>query len=885
MSVPSIPPRPVRASKVPQSSHTEIPQIPPRPRKNQEHSGSPNRDTFARSPFHDPDFLKPGANGSPQKSHLSSSNLPDRPPSVSLPSIGDEGNEYANMMHAEEADSSDAPTQSKAVAGDLPMHAPKASLPVSSAKARIAAVTRTDSDFAAQSGIGKSRRESEGQEAAKLPDLTHTRSSSSSGNRPRSILNQEHEPETGIPEIGLQVPMYPNAGDVQAPTPSPFQTAPATGVGFFNNGADHSQRPRHHGRTKSGREVFHGPPGSYGLHGHGSTPKDPFERAWYDKHPTELEKEMQGEYGPAIPTDRKDWAYSSEDLNKIVYGTANKGIGLGTSHEAIGTPDEQIGYMASEEYANRISSPRPPPSHVGKPRASSSQTHAESPLRKMSFPINELNDSAEDTIHIDPAMARVTSRPGGAGYDPPTQIYGAYGASTTSLGDFTDDDGYDTPILAADEVARHPEGAYLQPAIHPDQDRRASAFYESEGQTPFDPSRRRSTSRPSSKAGQNLSTQSLSRYASHDDHGASTPLDNVKEYDPLFPPSDDEGKTKNKTEKPKTAADKLKRPDLDRHRFPSQDIWEDSPSSVMLSATVETPEPQSAVADKPAAGFERPEAEAARKDVEPEDQESFLSDHTKRFAKSKFNKDVLGDMTTRPGTIHRFPSHDIWEDTPEHHQLSNTTTIEPADESSPVESKDAQPTIPARPLKTDASQPLVPSRPVKSRETVTDGAADSTTQPSIPDRPKPKVPARPSKPTHRPSQEEGMPLAKSISAGSVDSGATTTPPLPKAKPAVPSRPAGSKIAALQSGFMKDLNSKLGLGPQQPKQPEPVEEVKEQKTPLADARKGRARGPQRRRPGALAGDKSPEKEQSSGLALCEPWTMWSISEEGDVQVPA
>jgi len=92
--------------------------------------------------------------------------------------------------------------------------------------------------------------------------------------------------------------------------------------------------------------------------------------------------------------------------------------------------------------------------------------------------------------------------------------------------------------------------------------------------------------------------------------------------------------------------------------------------------------------------------------------------------------------------------------------------------------------------------------------------------------------------------------------------------------------------------MKDLNSKLGLGP--PKAPEPKEEekVEEEKAPLADARKGRARGPQRRKPGvspsagagaaAAIGDEQPAKA-GLGFSIASPWTMWTVGEEGELEV--
>jgi hypothetical protein len=259
-----------------------------------------------------------------QQGRRISTELPPRPPSVSLPSLGEEGNEYASFEDLSKTlpSQSDADPQQKAqVPGDLPLHAPTASVPSSTAKSRIQTVTRTDSSQAAAAGFGKL-----------LPDDRSVKDSSASstgGNtRPSSVYKEEREDEHGIPEIGLQVPMYPNAGDVQAPTPSPFEQAPPTGIGFFNKGGQPT--PRHHSRTKSGREVFHGPPGSYGLHGHGKIGKDEFEQQWYAKHPEDHKREKAGEYGPHIQENRKDYNWESEKLDKLVREARAHGHGLGT---------------------------------------------------------------------------------------------------------------------------------------------------------------------------------------------------------------------------------------------------------------------------------------------------------------------------------------------------------------------------------------------------------------------------------------------------------------------------------------------------------------------------------------------------------------------------
>ena len=322
----------------------EVPKIPPRPQgaRRSERSDSPNRDHFARSPLNEAPSPMNHAHGSSElyyhNAHNASSSslgLPQRPPSVSLPSIGQEGNEYADLHYEDPTNvvsmtEQGSPTQTRNVDSSLPLHAPKPALSTSGAKARIATVTRTDSSQAAAVGIGKTDtpvlgddKETHGRSL--LPKTSFSRTgSSASTERPSSAqLESEH----GIPEIGQRVPMYPNAGDVQAPSPSPFSQISPSGIGFHNDGSQRSGR--HHGRTRSGREVFTGPPGSYGLHGHGVSHNDRFEKAWYEKHPDALAREEKGQYGSGINSGRGEWVLSSEDLNKIVRETASRGSGFG----------------------------------------------------------------------------------------------------------------------------------------------------------------------------------------------------------------------------------------------------------------------------------------------------------------------------------------------------------------------------------------------------------------------------------------------------------------------------------------------------------------------------------------------------------------------------
>jgi hypothetical protein len=353
----------------------------------------------------------------------------------------------------------------------------------------------------------------------------------------------------------------------------------------------------------------------------------------------------------------------------------------------------------------------------------------------------------------------------------------------------------------------------------------------------------------------------------------------VKEYEPLF--KDDEDEPRASTAPATTGLPEKqqpKRPDTARHYFPSRDVWEDVPDSLNYVTTVETPQlpddSDPAAEHEPKGVYEPPEAEEARKEVAEDDQEDFLRDQTKGLAKQRFKPEVVGDVPIRPGVRHRFPSQDVWEESPS--SVMHTTTIHPEDEepASPVEAK--QPEVPVRPTKKSAEEETAP--------------AEARQAPGIPGRPKPQVPARPSKLRGSDASEEA-PLAKSTSK-ELNEGANAAP-APKAKPAVPARPGGSKIAALQANFMSDLNKKLGLGPQAPKKEEAKEpEAEEEKAPLADARKGRARGPQRRRPGVSPSGAAEEARTAPTSApsrpifkftISRPQTIWEV-DEGVLSVP-
>ena len=541
-----------------------------------------------------------------------------------------------------------------------------------------------------------------------------------------------------------------------------------------------------------------------------------------------------------------------------------------------------------------MASPRPASTQPGKERRLSGQVHTESPLRKMSLPTNEIptvkHDQAvdseadyEEIIHVDP-ISRTASRVDGRGYDQSTEDTGAHGITAEHEDDLTADDGYSAPILASDEVKYRPESQFLQPAIEPELERHDSSYLEIEPSTPPTYPSGRRVSRPGSRANSIHTLPHMSRFTTVEDRpDIGTPLEDVKEYEPLFPDDEDLEKKKSASEPNLPIGDKPQRPDLARHHFPSRDVWEDTPDSLMYETTVKTPQlPEFSIPSaehEPKEIFETPEQEKARKaNVEASDQQDFIPESTKSLAKTPLTPDVLDDtsLISNLPARHQFPSRDVWEDTADH--LLHTTVITPQ--------PDLQIQADASPEASKAL-PIIPARPSRTKPAALDLAGPSSLEdkkvPVIPDRPKPKVPERPSKTVARGASAEEVPLAKTASREDNSVAAS------KAKPAVPARPSGSsKIAALQAGFMKDLNQRLQLGPQAPKRDEPAkaaaDDADDEQAPLADARKGRARGPQRRRPGSSSpAARGADEEKKVRFAIAKMVTVFEIDESGAVRV--
>ena len=542
-----------------------------------------------------------------------------------------------------------------------------------------------------------------------------------------------------------------------------------------------------------------------------------------------------------------------------------------------------------------------------------SQPALESPLRKASFPADDsipaevrrrssrlsvsgkyddhdaVESEQDDDVHV-PQGQRYNKITGGEESMNETAETRPFVSHPTYEQDHLVEHGYTVPILAADEVAKTVGMEELRPAVSPKHERRGSLEPESGAVTPGS----RPSSRPTSMYTLHSASHSLSRFISHheEQERMHTPLEDVDEYEPLFPEEDDK--------KPVNHAERFKqRPNVLRQRFPSQDIWEDTPSSALYSATVSTPDlPAQGEDDPPSQIFEPPEVESARKEEVSQEEKAKMIPKEERLAKSRFAPHLRDDMPTRPGMVPRFPSQDIWEDSPDSVHLVATISPKPQEppEEEPSPEATAKPMIPPRPAKSRlvegvSSAQVAPSISARSKPAVhavpPSGAPwanvnqpkeaspmDLKKVPSIPDRPKPQIPSRPTK---KPAAEN-LTMAVSSEAAGPSEQEKISSPTPKAKPQIPARPAaGSKIANLRGNFLNDLNQKLRSGPPKEKEAETgVEEVK----PLEDARKGRARGPQRRAPA-----KSPAApiSKAMGFAMFTPRSLWTINDVDELNV--
>jgi len=475
-----------------------------------------------------------------------------------------------------------------------------------------------------------------------------------------------------------------------------------------------------------------------------------------------------------------------------------------------------------------------------------------------------------------------------------------------------EDRGPGTPALASDEVLKRGESYALQAAVTPDQQYDSYDEYAQQ-----DNSRRNSMrvpSRPSSRPGSvhmEYHGGPLHRFTSHDDHhgtGTHTPLEEIEEYEPLIPEGEED------TPRARIKAKDLKRrPGLEHHHFPSRDVWEDTPSSMYYSTTVEVPDDST----NEATTVTVPAIVKTTEDVK--DPATADSDREVTAEVVAVKPHYASRAIDRPG-VQRFPSKDIWEDTPSSMQYSTTVGGPQMDESKDMPderpttsamassqdddtarattglNQNLRPSVPARPQrKSKLAEELKPEDLAAQQESSRDISEDAPSSPEkikappIPDRPKPTIPVRPAR-SARGEQANGAGSELIKTTSKEDEAPTETvksAPAPKAKPAIPARPTGEKISALKTGFMSALNDRLKLGPRAPptksRELEPEAEDAAPKAPLEDARKGRAKGPARRKP--AASPSAPVEEKPAALSISTPLTIWSIDEDAKLQVPS
>ncbi|KAG9257782.1 altered inheritance of mitochondria protein 21 [Emericellopsis atlantica] len=776
-STPSIPPRPARGAD--KDAPASGPKIPPRPNRTRpERSMSPSADRFAPSPLNEGLLAKARPPPSMLSPHRSSFGDRARDPIERSSSVDLPSVGEEGAEYGALASEAEEERGSRNASPEQ-TRTISAGLELHAPKPSLPA-NRAKAQVQAVTRTDSDRAASFGIGRPGSRDETRATSRDSHRKRPSTSLSQSSDHDYHDDEHGI-----PEIGQRVPMNPHLGDVqAPSPGPG--------EGQPRHHSRRHSARAL---PPGSYGLHGHGVAPQDKLEKEYYKKHPDIQARE---EHTP-IHDRQNDYAMSREDLNKLVRDTASRGRGFGTAKEFRGTPTDEVAFQASEEYV-RHTSPRPKSAapQTGHHRRTSSLAHSVTAF-------NEEDAGAdEDAIHVD---------------DPKHPEYRSYGDEEPEA----EDEDYTAPILASDEVQKNKNAYRQRPAVHPPADRRGSNYEAEEAPS-------RPISRPISLHKE--SSQPEIRY---------TPLEDVEEYEPLFP---EEVK---KEKQLKEQADENKH----HHHFPSKDIWEDAPSSIHYTATVSTPDlPESehhrarsaGQAERPltpAHAFAKQQEELAEREAKRRSVSKFLplsEERKPNWAAHQAHLKVERAATGSP----RFPSRDVWEDTPESH-LQSTTVSTPQQEEEEEEEEEQEPET--RPVRRSPERPAVPSRP----------------KPAVSDKPKPQIPARPAK----------------SSAGET-----------REKPPVPTRPAGGKIAALQAGFMNDLNQRLKIGPQVHKRdesPEKEAEADKEKAPLSDARKSRARGPQRRAPAKEAAPAAQTSSSVSTLDVSAPVATWSLDGEGILTV--
>lgn len=630
-------------------------------------------------------------------------------------------------------------------------------------------------------------------DAEELRKQTTTTSSEAGESRPisRTESRISENQDSGVPKDALKVPLEKDAGEVQAPTP------PAV--------------------PKVNRNAL----------------KDVYKQGNY------------GEYsktGSVERIERNNLARSAVDLNESVQ-KALGGSGVGTHRDAQPVPDEDMAYLASDDFTSRMMSPEP----------------------------TDAKAEHHNVIHIDPHDSR---RSQATTPTPFSHISRPHSRAHSRLGnrDLVEEEEFldettGTPILASDEIQKSkssPGTPYVPRAMSP-------AFVEVEK-----PEEKKEESDKPTATSQGSDTEEVEK---HSLGGGYTPLKKDEDLEPLFPDEEDEEPAK-EGEKALTPEPKAVRPGLrvlgkEKSRFPSQDVWEDAPEFSNLETVVSDPgevrrtgeeeqdEESSRLPVVPRKGHSRrPSTELkgsvtgypheAHEDAYPQDGRS--KDRIPVAHKSHVSipqSSLRPEATKAPAKVkQRFPSADVWEDAPDSTNLSATVTPAPPEQEeeepvSPVETKSPIATLPpvVQPVKREPS----PEKP--------------KTRPPPPTKPKPPtIPPRPKKLVAPPVVAE------------------------KPKPAVPPKQPGK---LLKTSFLGDLNSRLAKGPgallglkKEEKTPE-AEEPPKSEEPLVDVRKSRTRGPRGRKPPTASTTTSILKESSSERPrYVGVWTIYEADENGE-----
>jgi hypothetical protein len=609
---------------------------------------------------------------------------------------------------------------------------------------------------------------------------------------------------------------------------------------------------------------------------------------------------------------------SSTDLNAVVAHSATPGVG-GVDENERGVPDEELAYLASDSYAEALSRSQSP----------ELTRHSIRP----SLDGEEKRDEDGNVIHVEvPAHGPGYLRRGNSEY--------AISRAQSHHPDEEQEEEEEQSqysILAEDEILKREQSQYMQAAVY----------------TPSYTPRH-----PRSRPVDDLEGASLALATKFEKSGEPknatahrtpydrtpydrTPYEELSPVDgnakPLFSDSDDE-----KAEAPKNlSVEKLKRPGLSEHRFPSNDVWEEAPDHAQLEATIETPPveevqktetteeydheeeaPRKTNVNEPKREyirgqphehyepgdeqeFERKEKEAARKDT---DYHLDLKDLPEDERLHRLHKNTDSDRQTpesstsrRSAQRRKFPSNDIWEEVPPSQDLQEELDESPVQENkSPIQEKEAPVPEEEGPVKERATTGDISTVPEPSVRPTTGAPIEpSVAKPAVP--PRPAIPVRPKKfvtTPERPEPVAGASTEKKAPPVIPDRPKPHVParpigklagfikvqnedaPAPKPKPPVPPR-SSTKIAALKAG-LGDLESRLKFGPMglPPKKEEKKEEpVMEE--PLTDVRKSRARGPR--------GRKLPTKEEKPAAApVQEPkgseivgaWTVYTLDADMD-----